>query len=79
MRWVCALTRAASYPHIHGVGGDFFLDWLEGVRHVADMPMIINDATRTPERQARHSGRRTGPHVDGIEVDVKVHGEGAER
>lgn len=41
--------------------------------------MIINDATRSPERQARHSGRRSGSHVDGMAVDVSVHGEDAER
>lgn len=56
-----------------------FLDWLEGVRHVFDKPMTINDASRTPERQARHSGRSTGSHVDGMAVDVKVHGADAER
>ena len=56
-----------------------FLDWLEGVRHVFDKPMIINDGTRSAERQARHSGRREGSHVDGMAVDVKVHGDDAER
>lgn len=56
-----------------------FLDWLEGVRHVYDRPMIINDATRTPERQFRHSERLTGSHVDGMAVDVKVHGADAEQ
>ena len=56
-----------------------FLDWLEGVRHAYGKPMIINDGTRSAERQARHSGRRQGSHVDGMAVDVKVHGEDAEQ
>ena len=56
-----------------------FLDWLEGVRQIFGKPMIINDATRTPERQIRHSGRRTGSHVDGMAVDVKCHGADAHR
>ena len=55
-----------------------FLDWLESVRHAYGKLMIINDATRTPQRQKRHSGRQTGSHVDGMAVDVRVHGEDAE-
>lgn len=56
-----------------------FLDWLERVRVAYDKPMIINDATRSAERQIRNSGSPTGSHVDGMAVDVRVYGEHAER
>ena len=56
-----------------------FLDWLEGVRHAHAKPMIINDGTRTSARQIKHSGSSTGSHVDGMAVDVAVHGEDAEQ
>ena len=56
-----------------------FMDWLEEVRTAFDRRMILNDATRPPARQQRHSGRTTGSHVDGMAVDVRVHGEDAER
>ena len=55
-----------------------FMDWLEEVRTAFDRRMILNDATRTPARQQRHSGRITGSHVDGMAVDVRVHGEDAD-
>lgn len=54
-----------------------FLDWLEGVRVRYGKPMTINDATREPDRQERHSGRRSGSHVAGMAVDVKVSGADA--
>ena len=56
-----------------------FMDWLEEVRTAFDRRMVLNDATRPPARQQRHSGRVTGSHVDGMAVDVRVHGEHAER
>jgi len=55
-----------------------FLDWLEIVRHAFGRPIIVNDATRPAARQQRHSGRVIGSHVDGMAIDVRVHGEDAE-
>lgn len=56
-----------------------FLNWLEEVRIELDEPMIINDGTRTPARQVKHSGRPTGSHVDGMAVDVWCYGERADK
>jgi len=56
-----------------------FLYWLETVRHAFGRPIVVNDATRPAARQQRKSGRTTGSHVDGMAVDVRCHGEDAER
>lgn len=57
-----------------------FMDWLEGVRHVYDQGMVITAGYRTPGHQETlPDARRTGAHVDGMAVDVKVSGEDAHR
>ena len=51
-----------------------FMDWLETVRAGCEFPLPVNDATRSEERQMRHSGRRLGSHVVGLAADIRVHG-----
>lgn len=54
-----------------------FLAWLEEVRKEYGRVMVINSGYRTPEHQEKLTGRRTGAHVDGVAVDVRVAGRDA--
>ncbi len=54
-----------------------FMDWLMEVRQAFGKPMIVTSGYRAPLHQWQISGRRTGAHVDGMAVDVKVAGEDA--
>ena len=54
-----------------------FMDWLVALRVVYDRKIIINDATRSCERQKRKNGKETGAHPDGVAIDTKVYGKDA--
>jgi len=53
------------------------MDWLEGVRHVYEKPMVITSGYKTPLHQWELTGQRTGARVDGMKVDVLVSGTDA--